>query len=73
MELKEHTINHKGRMYKYYDSGGKKPVLLFLHGLTNCKVFVQRLQPRFMEEFRIIAPDLPGHNKLSLSKINSLE
>jgi pimeloyl-ACP methyl ester carboxylesterase len=60
-------------MFKYYDSGGKKPVLLFLHGLNNSKNAVERFKPEFTKEFRLIVPDLPGHNKLSLSKINKLD
>ena len=56
------TINlSEDSRFAYHDTGGGKPVMLFLHGLGCHAGFWIPLMEAFSKDFRCIAPDLPGH------------
>jgi pimeloyl-ACP methyl ester carboxylesterase len=52
-----HTI----QLLPHSDSGGTKPVLVFLHGLAESRLVWQFMQHELQSNFRCIAFDLPGH------------
>ncbi|MGL4596361.1 MAG: alpha/beta fold hydrolase [Bacteroidia bacterium] len=52
---------HITPLLPHSDSGGAKPVLVFLHGLAESRQVWQFMQQELKAEFRCIAFDLPGH------------
>ncbi|MBA4776042.1 MULTISPECIES: alpha/beta fold hydrolase [Agrobacterium] len=53
------------RRLSFIDTGGPGPVLLMLHGFSDTSRSFSVLEPYF-QEYRLIAPDLPGHGASSL-------
>lgn len=45
----------------YVDSGGDKPVLFFVHGLSSYLSFWEYQLEAFTDDYRVIAVDLPGY------------
>jgi len=56
-----HTIEADGVEVFYRAAGDKDaPVVLLLHGFPTSSFMFRELIPRLAEQFRVIAPDLPG-------------
>ena len=49
-----------GRRLAFIDTGGKRPVLVLLHGFTDSSRSFVPMMP-FLDQFRLVALDLPGH------------
>ncbi len=45
----------------YVDSGGRKPPMVFLHGLSSYMGFWEYQVPAFQQQYRVLALDLPGY------------
>jgi pimeloyl-ACP methyl ester carboxylesterase len=60
--LKDKHVIEAGVRIAYYDSdpGSLKPVLLLLHGSPGSSDVVRGLADLVQDEYRVIAPDLPG-------------
>jgi pimeloyl-ACP methyl ester carboxylesterase len=54
------TLEIDGRRLHVIDTGGDKPVLLWLHGLSGLWQNWLLNLPAFMDRYRCVAPDLPG-------------
>lgn len=50
-----------GMRIAYVDSGGDRPVLLFVHGLSSSLSFWDLQLAKFSADYRVIALDLPGY------------
>lgn len=62
-----------GQPYCYYDEGPvDAPAVVFLHGFANCKDAGLPFIERFSSKYRVISPDLPGHNDVPLGEIGSI-
>jgi pimeloyl-ACP methyl ester carboxylesterase len=59
--LPYHTVEVDGMTLAYVDSGGDKPVLLLVHGLSSYLSFWDAQISAFSDEYRVIALDLPGY------------
>ncbi|NSZ63312.1 alpha/beta hydrolase [Agrobacterium tumefaciens] len=57
---KQYVELPRGRRMAFIDTGGRKPVLLMLHGFSDTSRSFSMLEP-FFSEYRLIVPDLPGH------------
>jgi len=56
-----HKVEADGVRVFYRTAGGKNtPVLLLLHGFPASSFMFRELIPRLAEDYRVIAPDLPG-------------
>lgn len=44
----------------YVDSGGDKPPMVFIHGLSSYMGFWEHQVPAFTDDYRVLALDLPG-------------
>ena len=53
------------RQMAFIDTGGPGPVLLMLHGFSDTSRSFSIVEP-YLQEYRLIAPDLPGHGASSL-------
>ncbi|MGP4667600.1 alpha/beta fold hydrolase [Agrobacterium pusense] len=53
------------RRMAFIDTGGPGPVLLMLHGFSDTSRSFSVIEPYF-QEYRLIAPDLPGHGASSV-------
>ncbi|MDH6296079.1 Pimeloyl-ACP methyl ester carboxylesterase [Agrobacterium fabrum] len=53
------------RQMAFIDTGGPGPVLLMLHGFSDTSRSFSIIEPYF-QEYRLIAPDLPGHGASSV-------
>ncbi|MFF2319912.1 alpha/beta fold hydrolase [Agrobacterium sp. NPDC058088] len=53
------------RRMAFIDTGGPGPVLLMLHGFSDTSRSFSLIEPYF-QEYRLIAPDLPGHGASSV-------
>ncbi|WP_160722844.1 alpha/beta fold hydrolase [Bacillus sp. USDA818B3_A] len=58
MEKKSAVLNDS--TIKYIDKGAGKPILL-LHGFCGSSGYWSEIIPSLSENYRVIAPDLPGH------------
>jgi len=60
--MKPKYIRIKGQKIAYYESSGKGPAVVFVHG-SNLSALTYRpqIESPFGEKFRLIALDLPGH------------
>ncbi|MGH2968227.1 MAG: alpha/beta fold hydrolase [Solirubrobacteraceae bacterium] len=56
-----------GRELNVVDTGGDGPPLLFIHGLGGCWQNWLLNIPAFMDDHRVIAPDLPGFGESRMS------
>ncbi|EFV74879.1 hypothetical protein HMPREF1013_04905 [Bacillus sp. 2_A_57_CT2] len=63
MDAKIKNVN--GTAISYYDEGTGEPLVL-LHGFCGSKDYWARMIPILVEDFRVIAVDLPGHGGSSL-------
>jgi len=56
-----HTIEADGVRVFYRESGDSKaPAVLLLHGFPSSSFMFRELIPRLADQYRVIAPDLPG-------------
>ncbi|HSY34750.1 MAG TPA: alpha/beta fold hydrolase [Acidobacteriaceae bacterium] len=56
-----HTVQADGVEVFYRTAGDTRaPVVLLLHGFPTSSFMFRELIPRLAEQFRVIAPDLPG-------------
>lgn len=59
--IRHHTVEADGVRVFYREAGrADRPVVLLLHGFPSSSHMFRDLIPRLAEEFRVIAPDLPG-------------
>lgn len=65
-------IEHRGRPYKFYDEGSGQLAVLILHGIAVDKTWAVPAIDRWKQNFRCIAPDMPGHNGIPLSGIQNM-
>jgi pimeloyl-ACP methyl ester carboxylesterase len=57
----------------FYDEGKGDPILL-IHGFAGSKHYWDKIIPDLANEYRVIAPDLPGHGESGMGKgRNSIE
>lgn len=62
MQHKEIQIN--GRRIAYYESAGKGPAVVLIHGNSSSGLcFKRQLESPLAEKYRLIAIDLPGHGR----------
>jgi pimeloyl-ACP methyl ester carboxylesterase len=54
------SVDVGGQVLNVVDTGGDGPALLFIHGLGGAWQNWLRNIPAFMDDYRVIAPDLPG-------------
>jgi len=57
-----------GASWHYEDSGDGREPLVLLHGFTGCGAVWAEIVASLNDEFRCIAPDLPGHGRTQLSR-----
>ena len=60
MELKKLTLQDKS--IAYIDKGSGKPIVL-LHGFCGSSQYWEHVIPALLADYRVIAPDLPGHGQ----------
>ncbi|KPC49866.1 alpha/beta fold hydrolase [Amantichitinum ursilacus] len=59
--VRHHTVAADGVNVFYREAGPKDaPVLLLLHGYPTSSLQFRALMPRLAQQYRVIAPDLPG-------------
>lgn len=68
MEMKKHILQDS--TMAYIDSGEGKPIVL-LHGFCGSSTYWEFVIPTLSADFRVIAPDLPGHGRSEPLKGNS--
>ncbi|MFC4798994.1 alpha/beta fold hydrolase [Neobacillus sp. GCM10023253] len=62
MNLKKHQLNES--TLAYIDEGAGNPVVL-LHGFCGSSQYWEKVIPELAKDYRVIAPDLPGHGQSS--------
>ncbi|PLS08575.1 alpha/beta fold hydrolase [Neobacillus cucumis] len=68
MEMK--SISLKDSTITYIDKGAGKPIVL-LHGFCGSSKYWSEVIPVLSENFRVIAPDLPGHGGSTMAQENN--
>ena len=56
------TINTKRGLIRYRKAG-IGPALLFLHGNPQTHVMWHKVAPKFVDEYSVVCPDIPGYGK----------
>lgn len=69
--LKEKKINNGGLPFTYFESTGEGKNLLLLHGLLDASFGFRKVIP-FLENWKILVPDVPGFGKNMLPPISVL-
>lgn len=64
--MKTKTANLDNRKLAYIDEG-KGEVIVLLHGFCGSHEYWEEVIPELAKEYRVIAPDLRGHGKSSIS------
>jgi pimeloyl-ACP methyl ester carboxylesterase len=64
VRLPAKTVQTAHGRLSYVDSGGARPVVLFIHGNSSGKsIFARQLESELSARYRLIAFDLPGHGE----------
>jgi len=71
--MKRDTFHHDGLPFSFLDSGGDKPVLLFLHGHFMGASDFEDIMPRFTDTWRVVALDQRGHGETEHTKHHSTD
>jgi N-formylmaleamate deformylase len=66
----ENTIQLSGTILRYHRTGGQKPVLIMLHGITDNGLCWTRVAQELEKDYDIIMPDARGHGKSVPSPID---
>lgn len=62
--MDQHFISVNGIQLRYFDTGGTKPLLVLLHGLTaNAHAFCGLWHHGLADHYRLVAPDLRGRGE----------
>lgn len=64
VNMGKYVLDLNGSIITYIDEGKGNPVVL-LHGFCGSKDYWQQVIPELSKNFRVIAPDLPGHGESS--------
>lgn len=58
--LSQYTAKINGLRTVFFDTGGDKPVLVFIHGLAGNATHWVHIAPKLQDRYRVIGLDLPG-------------
>ena len=54
-----------GETYAYRDAGTSKDIIVFVHGNLSSSYYFEAILPKYIDKYRVIAPDLRGYGHSS--------
>jgi pimeloyl-ACP methyl ester carboxylesterase len=67
--MESKILNLKNLTLAYLDKGNGKPIVL-LHGFCGSSLYWEKVIPELSKNYRVIAPDLPGHGESTILNEN---